>query len=143
MANAFHMTLPGGVAFSTGYAFRWMRRHGAAATVAGWNLAINGLLSTAGLAALGSGGLLLTGTTSWGRLAIEIAGIAVLVLGVGHLVRHPDRAIAAAGWLLTASPACAGACRRPGPTGSCGSRAAAGGAADCQRLDRPPPATHC
>src|SRR5690242_13405906 len=33
VANAYHMTLPGGIAFSTGYAVRWMRRHGAGAAV--------------------------------------------------------------------------------------------------------------
>jgi uncharacterized membrane protein YbhN (UPF0104 family) len=100
VANAFHMTLPGGVAFSTGYAFRWMRRHGAGTTVAGWNLAVNGLLSTGTLAALALAASLLVGTTGWARLAIEIIGIAVLVLGAGHLVRHPDRALAAAGRAL-------------------------------------------
>jgi uncharacterized membrane protein YbhN (UPF0104 family) len=100
VANAFHMTLPGGVAFSTGYAFRWMRRHGAGTTVAGWNLAVNGLLSTGTLAALALAASLLVGTTGRARLAIEIIGIAVLVLGVGHLVRHPDRALAAAGRAL-------------------------------------------
>ena len=102
VANAFHMTLPGGVAFSTGYAFRWMRQHGAATTVAGWSLAINGLLSTAGLTGLGLAASLLTGTTSWVRLVVEIAGIAVLVLGVGHVVRHPARVVSAAGRLLEA-----------------------------------------
>jgi putative heme transporter len=93
VGNAFHMTLPGGVAFSTGYAFRWMRRYGTGATVAGWNLAVNGLLSTAGLAGLGLVASLLTGATSWVRLALEIAGIAAVVLGIGHLIRHPDRAL--------------------------------------------------
>jgi putative heme transporter len=100
VGNAFHMTLPGGVAFSTGYAFRWMRRHGAGSTVAGWNLAVNGVLSTASLAGLGLVASLLAGTTSWVRLAIEIAGIAAAVLGVGHLIRHPDRAAELARGLL-------------------------------------------
>jgi putative heme transporter len=77
-----------------------MRRHGTGATVAGWTLAVNGLLSTAALAALGLSASLLTGTTSWARLALEIVGIGVLVLVVGHLVRHPDRALAAAGSAL-------------------------------------------
>jgi putative heme transporter len=100
VANAFHMTLPGGVAFSTGHAYRWMQRHGADPTVAGWNLAVSGLLSTAGLAALGVSASLLVGSTSWARTVVEIIGIAVLVLGVAHLVRHPNRALAAAGRLL-------------------------------------------
>jgi len=101
VANAFHMTLPGGVAFSTGYAFRWMQRHGAGATAAGWNLAVNGLLSAAGLAALGLVDSLLAGTTSWARLAFEIVGITALVLVVGHLVRRPQRLLAATGRALT------------------------------------------
>ncbi len=96
VANAFHMTLPGGVAFSTGHAYRWMQRHGAGPTVAGWNLAVSGLLSTAGLAALAVSASLLVGSTSWTRMAVEIIGIAVLVLGVGRLVRDPNRALAAA-----------------------------------------------
>ena len=100
VGNAFHMTLPGGVAFSTGYAFRWMRRHGAGSTVAGWNLAVNGLLSTASLAGLGLVASLLAGTTSWVRLAVEIAGVAAAVLGVAHLIRHPDRAAELARGLL-------------------------------------------
>ena len=96
VANALHMTLPGGVAFSTGYAYRWMQRHGAGPTVAGWNLAVSGLLSTASLAAMGVAASLLVGSTSWARLAIEIIGVAVLVLGVGRLVRDPSRALGAA-----------------------------------------------
>lgn len=100
VANAFHMTLPGGVAFSTGSAFRWLRRHGAGPTVAAWNLAVNGLLSTAGLAALGVVASLLVGSTSWIRLAVEISGVALLALGVGRLVRHPDRALRAATHVL-------------------------------------------
>lgn len=102
VANAFHVTLPGEVAFSTAYAYRWMQRHGAGPTVAGWNLAVSGLLSTAGLAALGVSASLLVGSTSWTRTAVEIIVIAVLVLGVGHLVRDPNRALAAAGRSLAA-----------------------------------------
>ena len=96
VANAFHMTLPGGVAFSTGYAYRWMQRHGADPTVAGWNIAVSGLLSTASLAALALSASLLVWSTSWARMAVEIIGIAVLVLGVGRLVRDPNCALAAA-----------------------------------------------
>ncbi len=136
VANAFHMTLPGGVAFSTAYAYRWMQRHGAGPTVAGWNLAVSGLLSTAGLAALGVSASLLVGSTSWARTAVEIIVIAVLVFGVGHLVRDPNRALAAAGRVLAAvnqlrhRPPAAGADRL--------ARIAEqlhGGAADRRRLD--------
>ena len=117
VANAFHMTLPGGVAFSTGHAYRWMQRHGAGPTVAGWNLAVSGLLSTASLAAMGVAASLLVGSASWAETAVEIIGIAVLVLGVGHLVRNPNRALTAAGRLLVGvnqlrrRPAAAGADR--------------------------------
>ena len=97
VATAFHMTLPGGVAFSTASAYRWMQRHGAGPTVAGWNLAVSGLLSTACLAALGRSASLLVGSTSWAGTAVEIIVVAVLVFGVGQLVREPNRALAAAG----------------------------------------------
>jgi uncharacterized membrane protein YbhN (UPF0104 family) len=77
-----------------------MQRHGAGPTVAGWNIAVSGLLSAAGLATLGVSASLLVGSTSWARTVAEIIGIAVLVLGVAHLVRHPNRALAAAGRVL-------------------------------------------
>ena len=34
VANSLHATLPGGVAFSTGYTYRWMRGHGVSGLVA-------------------------------------------------------------------------------------------------------------
>jgi putative heme transporter len=103
VSNAFHMTLPGGVAFSTGYSYRWMRERGAGITVAGWCLAVNGLLSTASLAGLGLAASLLTGGGSVARLVLHAAGLAVLVLGARHLVRHPERALSVAGTLLAAA----------------------------------------
>jgi putative heme transporter len=115
VGNAFHMTLPGGVAFSTAYSFRWMRERGAGATVAGWSLAVNGLLATACLAGLGLAASLLTGGTSWVRLFLQLAVVAVLVLGARHLVRHPERALSAAGALLAAANRLL---RRPPGTGT-------------------------
>jgi putative heme transporter len=106
-----------GVGVSTGYAYRWMQRHGAGPTVAGWNLAVNGLLSTAGLAALGVSASLLVGSTNWALTAVEIIGVAVLVFGAGRLVRDPTRTLAAAGHVLAVAnrlrrrPAAAGAAR--------------------------------
>ena len=102
VANAFHMTLPAGVAFSTGHAARWMGRRGAGPAVAGWNLAVHGLLSTATLTALGVVASLSVGTASWARFAVEIALTALLVAGVGHLVRRPERVLAVARRALAA-----------------------------------------
>ena len=100
VSNAFHVTLPGGVAFSTGYSYRWMREHGAAPTVAGSSLAINGLLSSACLIGLGLGASLLVGGASWAGLLLHLVGVAALMLGARHAVRHPERTLAAAGSLL-------------------------------------------
>jgi uncharacterized membrane protein YbhN (UPF0104 family) len=115
VSNAFHVTLPGGFAFSTAYSYRWMREHGADATVAGWSLVVNGLLSTASLAGLGLAASLMTGGTSWIRLVLEVAGISLLILGVRQLVRHPDLAVSLAEWLLTTANR---ALRRPPPMGT-------------------------
>ena len=108
VSNAFHVTLPGGVAFSTGYSYRWMREHGAGPTVAGWSLAVNGLLSSACLAGLGLAASLSVGGASWARPLLQVAGVAVLVLGARYVVRNPERALAAANRLL----------RRPAATGT-------------------------
>jgi uncharacterized membrane protein YbhN (UPF0104 family) len=100
VSNAFHVTLPGGLAFSTAYSYRWARERGAGATVAGWGLVVNGLLSAACLAGLGLTASLLTGGTGWVRLVVEIAGIAAAVVGARHLLRHPHRALRVVQWLL-------------------------------------------
>ena len=102
VSNAFHVTLPGGLALSTAYSYRWARERGAGATVAGWGLAVNGLLSAACLAGLGLVASLLTGGTGWVRLVVEIAGITAVVVGARHLLRHPHRALPAVQWLLGA-----------------------------------------
>jgi uncharacterized membrane protein YbhN (UPF0104 family) len=115
VSNAFHVTLPGGVAFSTGYSYRWMREHGAAPTVAGWSLAVNGLLSSVCLAVLGMAASLSAGGASWARLLLEVAGAAVLVLGVRYAVRNPERTLAAAGSLLASASRLL---RRPAATGT-------------------------
>jgi putative heme transporter len=102
VSNAFHVTLPGGLAFSTAYSYRWARERGAGATVAGWGLAVNGLLSAACLAGLALAASLLTGGTGWVRLVVEFAAIAAVVVGARHLLRHPHRALPAMQWLLAA-----------------------------------------
>ena len=136
ISNAFHVTLPGGVAFSTGYSYRWMREHGAGPTVAGWSLAVNGLLSSACLAGLGLAASLSVGGASWARLLLQVAGVAVLVLGARYVVRNPERALAAAGSLLAAAnrllrTSCRDRNRSPGGDG----HAAGGGATDRAGLD--------
>ena len=143
VANAFHMTLPGGVAFSTGHSYRWMQRHGADPTAAGWNLAVSGLLSTASLAAMGVAASLLVGSASWAETAVEIIGIAVLVLGVGHLVRNPNRALTAAGRLLVGVNQLRRRPARPATTGSTGSRSSCTLCGRPPATGRPAPATRC
>jgi putative heme transporter len=100
VSNAFHVTLPGGIAFSTAYSYRWMRDHGAGAPVAGWNLGVNGLLSTLTLAGLGLAASLASGGTGWVRLVVEIGGVALLAGGARRFLRRPDRAVAVAERLL-------------------------------------------
>jgi putative heme transporter len=114
VGNALHVTLPGGIAFSTAYSYRWMREHGAGTSVAGWSLAVNGLLSTATLAGLGLATSLLSSGTSAVRLAVEIVAVAAAVAGARTLARRPHRALAVAGVLLAATNRLL---RRPGDAG--------------------------
>jgi uncharacterized protein (TIRG00374 family) len=93
VANAVHVTLPGGAAFSTAYTFRWMRGRGASAPAATWALVAGGLVASASLAVLGLAGSLLVGSRS-GVVPTVIGVLALVLLGLAlrRLVRRPDRA---------------------------------------------------
>jgi hypothetical protein len=116
VANSVHATLPGGVAFSTGYTYRWMRGRGVSGPAATWSLAAGGLVSTAALLSLGVLGSLLAGSQAgWLQLALAVAGIVACTAAVRHLARHPRTAAAAGRGLLRLVNAVR---RRPSATGT-------------------------
>lgn len=95
VANSLHATLPGGVAFSTGYTYRWMRGRGVSGLVATWCLAAGGLVSTAALVSIGVlGSVLAGGRAGWLQLAFVFAGIVLVTAAARHLTRHPRVAVA-------------------------------------------------
>jgi uncharacterized membrane protein YbhN (UPF0104 family) len=95
VANSLHATLPGGVAFSTGYTYRWMRGRGVSGPAATWCLAAGGLVSTAALLSFGvAGSLLAGGQAGWLELALAVTGIVLCTAAVRRLARSPRTAIA-------------------------------------------------
>jgi uncharacterized membrane protein YbhN (UPF0104 family) len=101
VANALHVSLPGGAAFSTAYTYRWMRNSGASRPVATWTLASGGLVATVSLAGLGLVGSLFIGSgAGLTSLGAGVAGLVVLGLTVRHLVRSPRSALAVGRWVL-------------------------------------------
>jgi uncharacterized protein (TIRG00374 family) len=111
-----HATLPGGVAFSTGYTYRWMRGRGVSGPAATWSLAAGGLVSTAALLAFGVLGSLLAGSQAgWLQLALAVTGIVLCTAAVRHLARHPRTAAAVGKWVLRRVNAVR---RRPSATGA-------------------------
>jgi uncharacterized membrane protein YbhN (UPF0104 family) len=90
VADAVHLTVPGGAAFSTTYAYRWMRERGADAAAATWTLVAGGLISTSSLAALAVIGSLLVGATSGlPLLSLDVVLVAALVAGARRLRARP------------------------------------------------------
>jgi uncharacterized protein (TIRG00374 family) len=101
VANAVHLTVPGGAAFSTAYAYRWMRERGAGAAAATWTLVAGGLISTSALAALAVAGSLLVGAGSGlPALVLDAVLVVALVAGVHRLRRRPDLLLVAGRRLL-------------------------------------------
>ncbi len=83
-------TLPGGPAFSAVFSFRRMRHLGASAGSASWVIAFSGAVSAGALIAIGVvAGLLATGDTDAASLVAYGTLVALLVLGVLTLKRHP------------------------------------------------------
>ncbi|MCU1605348.1 MAG: hypothetical protein JWP46_1813 [Modestobacter sp.] len=101
VANAVHLTVPGGAAFSTAYTYRWMRERGAGAAATTWTLVTGGLISTFALAALAVAGSLLVGAGSGvPALVLEAVLMVALVAGARRLRRRPDQALIAGRRLL-------------------------------------------
>lgn len=95
VANSLHASLPGGVAFSTGYTYRWMRDRGVSGLVATWCLAAGGLVSTAALVSIGVlGSVLAGGSAGWLQLALVVVGIVLVTAAARYLTRHPGVAVA-------------------------------------------------
>jgi uncharacterized membrane protein YbhN (UPF0104 family) len=100
-ANAVHLTVPGGAAFSAAYAYRWMRERGADAAAITWTLVTGGLISTSALAALAVAGSLFLGAGSGlPALVLDAVLVVALVAGVRRLRRRPDLALVAGRRLL-------------------------------------------
>jgi len=101
VANSLHATLPGGVAFSTGYTYRWLRAQGVGGPVAAWCLAASGLVSTAALLAFGAvGSLLAGGQAGWVQLALAVTGIVLITVVFRHLARQPRVVVTIVRWVL-------------------------------------------
>lgn len=116
VANSVHATLPGGVAFSTGYTYRWMRGRGVSGPAATWCLAAGGLVSTAALLSIGLLGSLLAGSRAgWLPFALAVTGVVACTVAVRHLARHPRTVAAVGRWVLRLVNA---VCRRPPGTGA-------------------------
>jgi uncharacterized membrane protein YbhN (UPF0104 family) len=101
VANALHLTMPGGAAFSTAYSYRWLRSRGADGAVSSWTLASGAVVSTAALAGLGVVGSVLVGNSD-GVLALAVDGVlvAALVTLLLLLGRRPDLLVGAGRWLV-------------------------------------------
>jgi uncharacterized membrane protein YbhN (UPF0104 family) len=101
VANAVHLTVPGGAAFSTAYTYRWMRERGAGAGPITWTLVTGGVISTSTLAALAVVGSLLVGAGSGlPTQVLDAVLVVALAAGVRRLRRRPDLALVAGRWLL-------------------------------------------
>jgi uncharacterized membrane protein YbhN (UPF0104 family) len=96
VADAVHLTFPGGAAFSTAYTYRWMRERGAGAPAISWTFATGWLISTSALAVLAVAGSLLVGTGS-GLMALVLDAllVAAAVAVVRGLRRRPDLPVVA------------------------------------------------
>jgi uncharacterized protein (TIRG00374 family) len=101
VANAVHLTVPGGAAFSTAYAYRWMRERGAGPAAITWSLVASGLISTSALGTLAVAGSLLVGAQSGlPALAMDAVLVVTLVAVARRLRRRPDVALAVGRRLL-------------------------------------------
>ncbi|HEV7963158.1 MAG TPA: lysylphosphatidylglycerol synthase transmembrane domain-containing protein [Actinoplanes sp.] len=101
VADAVHLTVPGGAAFSTAYAYRWMRERGAGPAAITWTLVTGGLISTSALAALAvAGSLLVHAASGLPALVLDAVLVVALVVGARRLRRRPDLALLAGRRLL-------------------------------------------
>ncbi|KAA2252689.1 flippase-like domain-containing protein [Solihabitans fulvus] len=104
-ANALHLTLPAGSAFSTTYMYRRMRAWGASTPVAAWTMLAGGVVSTGTLAVVGLLGAAVDGTFSETAVNLLVEGIGAVALVVGlrlawhrpeHIVAGVNRVL---GWV--------------------------------------------
>lgn len=96
-ASAMSISLPGGPLFATTFTFRQTRHWGASRVVASWQLAMSGVLATAGLALMGvAGGVLVGSTTNLVGLAVAIALTIALLVAVRFVATHPSVLVASA-----------------------------------------------
>jgi uncharacterized protein (TIRG00374 family) len=101
VADAVHLTVPGGAAVSTAYAYRWMRERGAGAAVVTWTLVAGGVISMSALAALAvAGSLLVHAASGLPALVLDAVLVVALITGVRRLRRRPDLALVAGRRLL-------------------------------------------
>jgi uncharacterized protein (TIRG00374 family) len=101
IANAVHQTMPGGAAFSTAYAYRWMRERGAGEAAGAWTLLAGGLVSASALAGLAVVASLLVGAASGlVALAADVVLVAALIALARLLRRRPDLPLVAGRRLL-------------------------------------------
>lgn len=78
-SNAWSVSVPGGVAFSTALQVRRQLKWGASAVVVSWFVVFSGALSSLGLAALAVASLFfIGGAPAPGRLVASLAGVAAL-----------------------------------------------------------------
>jgi hypothetical protein len=100
VANAVHVTLPGGAAFSTAWTCRWMRARGASSGAITWTLVTGGVLCSSVLASIGLVGSLLAGHGAGAAgLLVDGASVTLLVSAATLARRRPDllRSAAAGG----------------------------------------------
>jgi uncharacterized membrane protein YbhN (UPF0104 family) len=116
VANAMHVTLPAGAAFSTGYIYRWMRGWGATTPAATWTLASGGVVSSASLAGVGLlGSLVVGGSVGVVPLVLGAAGVVLVALAGRHMDRHPRTGLAIGRWVVRRVNA---VLRRPATSGT-------------------------
>ncbi|PVZ07657.1 lysylphosphatidylglycerol synthase transmembrane domain-containing protein [Actinomycetospora cinnamomea] len=101
-ANALHLTVPGGPALATAYAFRRRRVWGASTPTATWTMVAGGVAVSLALAAITLGSALtISGRpTSLPWLIVQILGVAALGAGVVFVARRPQVLVGAGSWGL-------------------------------------------
>ncbi|MGZ4560380.1 MAG: lysylphosphatidylglycerol synthase transmembrane domain-containing protein [Mycobacteriaceae bacterium] len=100
-ASAMSLSLPGGPLFSTTFTFRQTRRWGASRVVASWQLAMSGVLATAGLALMGVvGAVLVGGSINFVGLSVAIAAAIALIYGLRFVATHPSVLLTGAQYVL-------------------------------------------
>lgn len=100
-ANAWSVTVPGGVAFSTALQFRRQLQWGATAVVISWYMAISAALSFLGLVFLGLGSLMLIGRegAQWVLISVGLA-VSLVTYFLWRISQNPSVLEKIALWAL-------------------------------------------